>query len=225
MARPKLTVCLDIISPFAYMAFYVTKNSPIFKQCDVNYVPVFLGGLMNSANNRPPIEIKNKGPYIFHQRERWATRFSIPFAASSPEPFPQLTLQVQRTLCAIMLTQPASTLNECFAALYHAFWVDLVSPINKPENFLPVLSRALGGGEAGSKLAKEMLEKGNSAEAKKVLVGNTEQAFQEGAFGLPWFVATDGEGKKEGFWGFDHLGQVVDHLGLERVGSGYRAML
>merc|ERR1712070_1322164 len=48
---------------------------------------------------------------------------------------------------------------------------------------------------------------------------------EEGAFGLPWFVATDAQGRKEGFWGFDHLGQVVDHLGLERVGDGYRAML
>ncbi|RMY22338.1 hypothetical protein D0865_16557, partial [Hortaea werneckii] len=167
------------------------------------------------------LTLTDKGPYIFHQRERWATRFSIPFAPTSPEPFPQLTLQVQRTLCAIMLTQPASTLDACFAALYHAFWVDLVSPINKPENFLPVLSKVLGG----EGVAKEMFEKGNSAEAKKVLAGNTEQAFQEGAFGLPWFVATDAEGRKEGFWGFDHLGQVVDHLGLERVGSGYRAML
>ncbi|GAB1737688.1 hypothetical protein NU219Hw_g2101t1 [Hortaea werneckii] len=221
MARPKLTVYLDIISPFAYMAFYVTKNSPIFKQCDVNYVPIFLGGLMNTANNRPPIEIKNKGPYIFRQRERWANKFSIPFAPTSPEPFPQLTLQVQRTLCAIMLTQDAATLDACFAALYHAFWVDLVSPINKPENFLPVLAPVLGG----EGTAKEMFEKGNSAEAKKVLAGNTEQAFREGAFGLPWFVATDVQGRKEGFWGFDHLGQVVDHLGLERVGGGYRAML
>ncbi|KAI7580203.1 hypothetical protein KC346_g19017 [Hortaea werneckii] len=67
MARPKLTVYLDIISPFAYMAFYVTKNSPIFKQCDVNYVPIFLGGLMQKCNNRPPIEIKktNLLPFAF----------------------------------------------------------------------------------------------------------------------------------------------------------------
>jgi 2-hydroxychromene-2-carboxylate isomerase len=41
-------------------------------------------------------------------------------------------------------------------------------------------------------------------------------AFKEGAFGLPWFVATNKEGVTEKYWGFDHLGMVVDHLGLDR---------
>ena len=44
-------------------------------------------------------------------------------------------------------------------------------------------------------------------------------------------IATDKEGKTECFWGFDHLGQVAAHLGLERPkgGSGeeggWKAML
>lgn len=44
-------------------------------------------------------------------------------------------------------------------------------------------------------------------------------------------LATDAEGRRECYWGFDHLGQVADHLGLERprAGStnegGWRAML
>ena len=53
-------------------------------------------------------------------------------------------------------------------------------------------------------------------EAKAKLQANTDLAFKEGAFGLPWFVATNKEGVTEKYWGFDHLGMVVDHLGLDR---------
>ena len=42
----------------------------------------------------------------------------------------------------------------------------------------------------------------------------------EGAFGLPYFIAINGAGDKESFWGFDHLGMVVDHLGLEKPTAG-----
>ena len=39
-------------------------------------------------------------------------------------------------------------------------------------------------------------------------------------------LATNEKGEKEGFWGFDHLGQVCDHLGLERLrGEGWRSLL
>lgn len=35
------------------------QNSPAFKQCDVKFVPIFLGGLMNACGNTPPIAIKS----------------------------------------------------------------------------------------------------------------------------------------------------------------------
>jgi 2-hydroxychromene-2-carboxylate isomerase len=58
--------------------------------------------------------------------------------------------------------------------------------------------------------------KGASQHAKEKLEANTALAMQEGAFGLPWFVATNVDGEKEAFFGFDHLGHVVDFLGLEK---------
>ena len=39
-------------------------------------------------------------------------------------------------------------------------------------------------------------------------------------------AATNSKGEKEGFWGFDHIGQMIDHLGLERPQTdGWKAML
>ena len=58
-------------------------------------------------------------------------------------------------------------------------------------------------------------EQAGSAENKDLLQKNTTQAIQDGAFGLPFFVATNAQGKKEVFWGFDRIGLVQEFLGLE----------
>ena len=85
--------------------------------------------------------------------------------------------------------------------------------INKVGTFGPVLEKALD-----KEVAKKAVEESQGVDAKKRLADNTDQAFESGAFGLPWFECVNGKGEKEGFWGFDHLGQVVRFLGL-REGS------
>lgn len=79
----------------------------------------------------------------------------------------------------------------------------------------------------GEGLAKQVMEASKGDEAKKLLNHRGEEATKQGAFGVPWMVVTDKEGKTESFWGFDHLGQVTTFLGLEkpRAGGGWQAML
>jgi 2-hydroxychromene-2-carboxylate isomerase len=55
--KPKLTLFVDIVSPFAYMAFYVLQRSQAFQQVEITYIPIFLGGVMKACDNRPPISI------------------------------------------------------------------------------------------------------------------------------------------------------------------------
>lgn len=40
-------------------------------------------------------------------------------------------------------------------------------------------------------------------------------------------AATNAEGKKEGFWGVDHFGQMCEHLEIERPvdNKGWKALL
>jgi 2-hydroxychromene-2-carboxylate isomerase len=139
-----------------------------------------------------------------------------------PDDFPPLTLNTQRALTALNMERP-DKLADALSALYHAFWIER-QPIQKPEAAIPAFAKALGITEAE---AKALWEKGNTPEAKSLLLKNTDLAFQDGAFGLPWFSATNAKGEKESFWGFDHLGQVVEHLGLERPSNnrGWKAML
>ncbi|KAI9718330.1 MAG: hypothetical protein M1828_006732 [Chrysothrix sp. TS-e1954] len=250
MPAPKITFYVDIVSPFAYIAYYTLRHSPVFRPCEITYVPVFLGGVMKSTGNRPPLEIKNKDKWIEIERKRWASLFSIPIAESAPDGFPVLTLTTQRVLTAVT-TQAPGKLIPALDALFEGFWVKRNEDfVNKPEGIMKALSPILG-----KDLAEKVLAEANSDQAKKLLNQRSQEAVDEGAFGLPYFVgayhlshscaslglflvtpsnwtlmaeyaATNREGQKECFWGFDHIGQVVMHLGLEREKlPGWKAML
>ncbi|KAJ4417506.1 hypothetical protein N0V85_001829 [Neurospora sp. IMI 360204] len=215
--KPKITLYLDTVSPFAYEAYHILRNDPIFKNVDIKYVPIFLGGLMNKCSNTPPMKIKNKDKWINVERLRWARAFSIPIIDDMPPNFPPNTLPVQRVLAAIEASssQSQTAVISALDALYKSFWA-LGQPIHEPAQLRSVLSSLLGGEEAADKV----LGAAQTAEVKQRLVENTDKAFAEGAFGLPWFTCTNTKGETEGFWGVDHLGQVVQFLGLDGEKSG-----
>ncbi|KAL4890955.1 thioredoxin-like protein [Aspergillus ambiguus] len=220
MSVPRVTLYLDIVSPFGYIAFHILRNSPVFAKCNINYVPIFLGGLVNACGNTPPIKIKNKEVWVEKERLRWAKYFSVPMVERSPEGFPPLTLGTQRALCAISQKLP-NKLVPTVEALYHSFWAQGNAKIGQPEGFAPVLEKVLGKTDA-----QEILSAMNQPDTKAILSGNTDRAFTSGAFGIPWFECTNSKGETEGFWGIDHLGQVVDFLGLDRrLDNGFRAVL
>ncbi|KAJ5675609.1 thioredoxin-like protein [Penicillium macrosclerotiorum] len=217
MALPKITLYIDIVSPFAYIAFH---NSPTFAKCEVTYVPILLGGLMNSCSNTPPIEIKNKNKWVAQERLRWAKFFAVPMSDSYPQGFPPRTLTVQRALCAVSQKSPAK-LPAVIDALYHSFWVNENFKIGEPETFAPILESILG-----KQVTQDVLSAVSHPEVKALLLSNTDETFKQGAFGLPWFQCTNAAGETEGFWGVDHLGVVANFLGLDRSQDpGFKAVL
>ncbi|KAK0390053.1 hypothetical protein NLU13_3626 [Sarocladium strictum] len=224
MARPRITLYLDIASPFGYIAYHILRNSPVFAGCDVTYVPVFLGGIMTMCNNTPPIGIKNKATYMNRQRNRWAALFSVPINPAMPPNFPPLTLSVMRPLALVGAQDGPSSQSRLISLLdtiYPAFFVDHLEP-HKPADRHDLFAKALGSEEK----ARQVEEQGQNQEAKDILKINTQEAFEKGAFGVPWFVCTDSEGKEEGFFGVDSLGQVAAFLGLGKPqGLGWKALL
>lgn len=127
-------------------------------------------------------------------------------------------MQACRSLCVIKTKHPEK-LPAAVTALFKAIWQDL-EPVGKPEVIAKYLSEIFSEAEI-----KDTLEMATQPECKKQLADNTDYALKEGCFGLPYFIATNTKGEGETFWGFDHLGQVIDHLGLNRQGDGFRAML
>jgi len=216
---PKITLYVDTVSPFAYIAYYILRNDPAFSKCEITYIPVFLGGIMKACGNTPPINIKNKDKWIAQERIRWAKIFNVPMNEKLPEDFPQLTLPNMRALCALTtITSSQKPLCDALDALFHAYWVEH-RVTNKPDVLAEVLKEALGD-DMTSKVLGMM-----GKEGKQVLAANTEKAVGDGAFGLPWFVC-EIEGKKEGFWGVDHMGVLAQALGLEQPKMrGWKALL
>lgn len=100
-----------------------------------------------------------------------------------PGKFPILTLDTQRALCALVLEQP-DTVPSVLDVLYHDFFVNH-QMLSKPEVVVALLAKAL---EISHEDAKAWYTKGSSPEAKALLTQNTKMAFDEGAFGLPWFI-------------------------------------
>jgi 2-hydroxychromene-2-carboxylate isomerase len=220
MAKPKIALYVDIVSPFSYMAYWTTRHSPILSNVEISYIPMFLGGLMKACDNRPPLDIRNKDKWIDVERLRWSSAFKIPMTKTTPEGFPVLTLQTMRAMCALQILDE-SKLPLALDALYESFWVQANSAVGKPDGFELILDKAIGK-ELTGKVMKDM----NGKDAKARLMSNTDLAFNNGAFGLPWWQCTNTEGKTESFWGFDHFGQVAEFLGLDRSGQeGMRAML
>jgi 2-hydroxychromene-2-carboxylate isomerase len=123
-------------------------------------------------------------------------------------------------LCYIQLKH-ADKLAASIDALYAAFWGQ-GKPIKEASTVVQALEGVFGKEEA-----KKIVEVGaGSEEAKEKLKSNSAEAWTDGAFGLPWFVATNEKGQTEGFWGVDHLGQMLDFLEVKRVQEGgWRAML
>ncbi|KAH8906514.1 HCCA isomerase/glutathione S-transferase kappa [Coniochaeta sp. PMI_546] len=215
MPSPKITLFVDIVSPFAYEAYHILRNDPTFKKCEITYVPIFLGGLMKTCNNTAPILIKNKDTWINTERLRWARVFSVPICDKLPPNFPPLTLQPMRALCTIQCHdgQSQERLLEVLDALFHQYWVNQI-PSHEPGPLKRLLTDVLGTQEAEKVLSDA------ATLGKARLVENTDRAFAEGAFGLPWMTCVNTQGETEGFWGVDHLGQVAQFLGLERPNHG-----
>lgn len=178
---------------------------------------------MAAAKNTTPISITNKKDWIEIERLRTAKALRIPMVEKSPQPFPQPTTNTQRALCHIYKTKSQTELIKACDALFKAFWENGTTPINDVKH----IGEALKTTTFSDAEVEEILEGIKSEEAKKTLRRNSEEAFQAGAFGLPWYVATNEKGETQSFWGVDSVGKVLEHLGVEVKSEDgrYRSML
>lgn len=164
-----------------------------------------------------------------NERVRMARNFNVPMVKETPPNFPPLTLTVMRAICAIshVTGQPQTSpeaqkaIIKSLDAFYEAYWVQ-GRTITDKDVVLDVVKKIVGGGAQEAERVVEV----SGGDGKQLLLKNTDLAFAEGAFGLPWMVCENDRGEKEGFWGCDHLGFVLEFLGIEKPKTGgWKAML
>ena len=104
--------------------------------------------------------------------------------------------------------------------MYRTFWAE-GQAVGEPEVVTRSLARVLG-----EEKARELVDGTGRKEVKALLNGNTEKALEAGAFGVPFWVVADGEGREGVFFGVDRVGMVLDFMCLERgEDKGIRALL
>ncbi|OJJ34790.1 hypothetical protein ASPWEDRAFT_39875 [Aspergillus wentii DTO 134E9] len=208
---PKKIECyLDCVSPYSYHAFtYLQKNAASLKalNVEIEYIPVFLGGINVGSGNKPPWTLPAKAEYAKYDGKRAQKYFGRSFEV--PSFFPILSLLPQRALTFIKQKYPTETLETAFLNCFETMWLGQLD-LSKPENLVLALGKSLEKHQV-----EEILTAAADPQIKGLLAATTERVIKEqGAFGCPWFWVDNGEGVKEPFFGSDRFHYMWEFLGL-----------
>jgi 2-hydroxychromene-2-carboxylate isomerase len=179
------TFYYDIISPFAYL--YLEQRKRLESKLEITPVPILLGGLLRSTENKGPGEIAAKRPHTYQFCVWQAEKLGIPFRF--PEHHPFTTVAAQR-----LLTQEKAD----WALVERAFdyvWVEGKDPNLSWSEFCIYLD-----------LSADTPRQENTG-VKAQLITNTNQAKLDGAFGVPALIVN-----QHCFWGVDAIDWTLDYL-------------
>jgi 2-hydroxychromene-2-carboxylate isomerase len=175
----------DIISPFSY--FYVKQRHRLENQVDIKPVPILLGGLLRSTDNRGPGEITAKRPHTYQYCVWIAEKLGLPFRF--PEHHPFVTVAAQR----LLVQQDAQW--DMVERAFEFVWIEGRDPNLSWPDFCHYLGLAID------------TPKPDAPAIKAKLLANTESAKADGAFGVPTLVI-DGHA----FWGLDTIDWALDYI-------------
>src|SRR6266700_5970140 len=187
----------DVGSPNAFLSH---EAIPAIEQrigVKFEYVPILLGGIFKSTNNKSPAEtlagVKNKREFQAVETERFVKRFQVPPYVMNPF-FPVNTLNLMRTAIA---AQAEGVFEKYVDAAFHHMWRE-PKKMDDPEVAVKALNSS---GLDGAKL----LARAQEADVKAKLIENTQSAVERGAFGSPTFFVG-----KEMFFGKEQLREVEE---------------
>lgn len=187
----QIDVYLDVVSPYAHLAFERLPEALAGLSFDVRYRPVLLAGLLQHWGQKGPAEIGPKRAWTYRHVAWLAERHGIECRLPASHPFNPLPL----LRLAWATAAPGGTPNRLTCEL--------------------LLRHVWRGGEAADDAdrlaaleARLALPEDPRGEAvKRRLREETEAAAARGAFGVPTFVAGG-----RAFWGFDALEMLAGSL-------------
>ena len=187
----------DFGSPNAYLSHEAIPAIEKRTGAKFEYVPVLLGGIFKSTNNKSPAEtlagVKNKPEFMKLETERFIKRFDVQPYVWNPF-FPVNTLNLMR---AAIAAQFEGVFEKYVEAAFHHMWRE-PKKMDDPDVAVKALTSS---GLDGAKL----LARAQEAEVKAKLIQNTQAAVDRGAFGSPTFFVG-----KEMFFGKEQLREVEE---------------
>jgi len=187
----------DFGSPNAYLSHEAIPAIEKRTGVRFEYVPILLGGIFKSTNNKSPAEtlagVKNKPEFMKLETERFIKRFNVAPYVWNPF-FPVNTLNLMR---AAIAAQFEGVFEKYVDAAFHHMWRE-PKKMDDPEVAVKALTSS---GLDGARL----LARAQEADVKAKLIENTQSAVDRGAFGSPTFFVGG-----EMFFGKEQLREVEE---------------
>jgi 2-hydroxychromene-2-carboxylate isomerase len=187
----------DFGSPNAFLSHEAIPAIETRIGVKFEYVPILLGGIFKSTNNRSPAEtlagVKNKREFHQIETDRFLKRFQVKPYVWNPF-FPVNTLNLMRAAIAAQLE---GVFQKYVDAAFHHMWVE-PKKMDDPEIALAALT-------ASGLDAAKLFARAGEADVKAKLIENTQAAVERGAFGSPTFFVGG-----EMFFGKEQLRDVEE---------------
>ncbi|GMR49040.1 hypothetical protein PMAYCL1PPCAC_19235 [Pristionchus mayeri] len=207
----------DINSPYSYIGFELLARlqSRHSSALAVQWSPVRIPAIFRNIHAKyksPFIQIPEKTLHmerdLRHQCEYYGIEMRVPEGNTSA------FLKAGNTVAAQRLIVAAGEEEVSQSPLIHAFytrmWRDHL-PMHEDAHLHEVLA-SLGIDQS---TASSLIAKSKSPEVKQHFVDYTQEAIDDGAFGIPWMkVYRANEVNHESFFGSDRFHLIERHLGL-----------
>jgi 2-hydroxychromene-2-carboxylate isomerase len=189
----------DFGSPNAYLSHRVLPAIAERTGIEIHYIPILLGGIFKSTNNRSPMEqfadVLNKPEYQAKETLRFLLKHDITELVRNPH-FPVNTISMMR---GAVFAQGKEWEAQYIDTLFKAMWERGLNMAD-PEQIGSVLT------EAGLPVA-EIVAAISDPNVKQGLIDNTADSVARGNFGSPSFFVND-----ELFFGKDKLRDLEEEI-------------
>ena len=183
----------DFSSPYAYIGYKqlkeLEKKNNSFK---IKYMPLFLGGLHNSAGITAPAFITLKSKYMINDTKLVSEKKKIKFSFNSY--FPIKTVNFMR---GVIIAEKDDFEKIYIEKIFNSIWKDGLN-MNDPI----VINKVLKNIDLNP---DTFLSRASDQKIKDKLRKLTDDAFKKGIFGAPTFLVN-----KKIFWGQDRLTYALD---------------
>ena len=182
----------DFSSPYSYIGYKEIKKLEKKNSFRIKYMPIFLGGLHNSAGITPAAFIDLKSKYMIDDTKLICEKKNIKFIFNSY--FPIKTVNFMR---GVLIAEEDSFKKIYIEKVFNAIWKDGLNMNDKT-----VIEKVLKNMEINP---ETFFSKINEQKIKDNLRKLTDEALKKGIFGAPTFMVN-----KKIFWGQDRLAYAFE---------------
>tara|TARA_B100000686_G_C16740235_1_gene946140 strand:- start:65 stop:655 length:591 start_codon:yes stop_codon:yes gene_type:complete len=182
----------DFISPYSYLAHKQIRNIEKDYKIKINYMPIFLGGLLDLLEIKAPALIPPKAKFMIRDCKLFSEKLNIKFQFNSFFPINSLNL-----MRGVLLAEKENKKDLYIDKFFDAYWKDGLNL-----NDIKIINHSLQYLDLDLKSFKIKL---TEQKIKDELKKRTNDAFMRGVFGVPSFIINN-----KIFWGQDRLEFVLN---------------